>query len=95
MKKVGMNPEVIEINEELEVYQELVGGWIEVFPFLYDTLCVCNEEGKILGLPQNFIFYNDSICGDVFFVSQDGDDFGELTDEQIEILMTIFNLTKN
>ena len=90
IKKVGRDPEVVEINDELSVYQEIVGGYIEVFPLWNNILCVCNEEGKLKGLPLNFKYRNDIICGDVIFISARGEDFAGLNEVQIEMLNVIF-----
>lgn len=90
VKKAGKDPEVIEIEDKLEVYQNIVGGYIEVFPFHGSILCVCNEEGKLKGLQPNFLFRNDVICGDVIFISASGEDFVGLNDLQISILNILF-----
>lgn len=90
IKKVGRDPEVVEINDELSVYQEIVGGYIEVFPLWNNILCVCNEEGKLKGLQPNFKYRNDIICGDVIFISARGEDFTGLNEVQIEMLNVIF-----
>ena len=76
LKKVGENPEIMNIENTLEKKQELVGGLIAVVPVLKDILLVCNEEGK---------FPYDYIAGDCFFVGDDykNGDFKSLTDEQI------------
>lgn len=91
IKRVGENPEVVEMVDDLKSYQEIVGGYIEVFPLWDGILCICNEEGKLKGLPPNFACYNDVICGDVIFVSEGGEDFLGLNDVQIEMLNIIFN----
>lgn len=94
VKKVGKEPEVVEINDDLSVYQEIVGGHIEVFPLWASILCICNEEGKLNGMLPNFWFYNDMIHGDVIFISARGEDFVGLSDEQIDMLNVLFK-TKN
>ena len=91
IKRAGKNPEVVEIVDDLKTYQEIVGGHIEVFPFWEGILCICNEEGKLKGLPPNFRCCNDIICGDVIFVSEQGEDFLGLNDMQIGMLNIIFN----
>lgn len=91
IKKVGRDPEIIEIEDKLEVYQNIVGGYIEIFPMWDDILCVCNEEGKLNGMLPNFRYYNDIICGDVIFISARGEDFVGLSDVQIDMLNIIFN----
>lgn len=85
LKKVGENPEIMNIENTLERKQELVGGLIEIVPVLEDVLLVCNEEGKLENLLPNLIFPYDYIAGDCFFVGDDykNGDFKSLTDEQI------------
>ena len=47
-------PQVIEIDNDLESMQELVDGYIEEYmPFEDDAAIVCNEEGKMMGLAPN------------------------------------------
>lgn len=57
----GEAAEVVEIEDELESMQELVGGLIEPYdPFYSETdpryenvILVCNEEGKLMQMPPN------------------------------------------
>ena len=52
--KPGEYAKTVEIDDTLEGMQEAVGGWIEEYmPFEDDVAIVCNEEGKINGLPPN------------------------------------------
>lgn len=45
---------VVEIKDSLEAMQALVGGDIEEYmPFEDEVAVICNEEGKINGLPLN------------------------------------------
>ena len=46
----GKAPEAVAIPNTLEAMQQMVGGYIEVIP-LEDVCLVCNEEGKLMGLP--------------------------------------------
>ena len=86
LKKVGEEPEVMNIENTLEAKQKLVDGWIEVVSVTEDILLVCNEEGKLDNLPPNLLFDYDYIAGDCFFIGDDYEngDFKSLTDEQIE-----------
>ena len=46
--------EVVEIKDSLEAMQELVGGYIEEYmPFDDEVAIICNDEGKLMGLPLN------------------------------------------
>lgn len=95
-KEAGKRGEIKTIENELETLQKMVGGYIEAVPFPAgnDILLICNEEGKLMKLKPNFtVAYNlkgkevcDYIVGDVLFVSVDGEEFGSLTEEQIECL---------
>lgn len=89
VKKVGREPEVVEIEDRLEVYQEIVGGYIEVFPLWDNILCICNEEGKLNGMLPNIMYGQEIICGDIIFISARGEDFVGLSDIQIDMLNII------
>lgn len=87
VKKVGCEPEVREIENELHTIQEIVGGYIQCFNVVHDIVCVCDEEGKLKDYPPNFIFNDDIIAGDVLFCKAGEEDFESLSDEQIEFIM--------
>lgn len=51
-------PKMIEIDDTLEAMQEVVGGDIEEYmPFEDEVAIICNEEGKVNGLPPNRAIY--------------------------------------
>ena len=84
-KRVGREPEVVEMENTLQSMQSMVGGFIEVIPYDNHEL-VCNEEGKIMGLYPNVGFDYDVINGN-FFIANDNyetGDFASLTDKNIE-----------
>lgn len=83
-------PELIEMKNELEAMQAIVGGYIEIYPLAEGVAIVCNEEGKINGLELNRpIFHNGQIVeiiAGTFFIAGDDISIGEfvsLTEEQI------------
>ena len=84
-KRVGREPEVVEIENTLQAMQSLVGGFIEVIPYDYYEL-ICNEEGKLEGLYPNVGFDYDVINGNFFIANDDYEtgDFASLTDKNIE-----------
>ena len=50
----GKIPEVMELENTLSAMQKQVGGLIQaIYPFEEPIALVCNEEGKLLGLPPN------------------------------------------
>jgi hypothetical protein len=74
----GQYPKMVEIENNLEAMQKVVGGDIEEYmPFSDEVAIVCNEDGKAVGLPLNRAVYNepmeeqpremvDIIAGDFF-----------------------------
>ena len=51
-------PRMIEIDDTLEAMQAAVGGDIEEYmPFEDEVAIICNEEGKVTGLPPNRAVY--------------------------------------
>lgn len=47
-------PEEKEISDSLRAMQDIVGGLIQsVYPFDESVALICNEEGKLMGLPAN------------------------------------------
>ena len=91
VKEVGKAPVVTDIENTLDALKSLVGGYIEVVGLDDGVLLICNEEGKMQGLPPNFSTGYDVIVGTAVFVSFDGgEDFTDLNDWQIEYLMSKF-----
>ena len=87
-----------EIDHTLESLQGIVEGYIET---TWDerlpegTLIVCNEEGKLLGLPQNRVLWRDGrpvdvVAGTFFVVGSGDEDFISLTDEQVKVCIENF-----
>lgn len=91
IKEVGKAPVIRDIDNTLDALKTLVGGYIEVVTMEDNILLICNEEGKMQGLPPNFSMGYDVIVGTAVFVSFDGkEDFTGLNDWQIEYLMGKF-----
>ena len=78
-KKPGEPWQETEIENTLEALQEYVGGYIETVTLARGICIVCNEEGRIKGLPfccrlGARIEYIDFV-GNVLLVGTDGDEF--------------------
>ena len=94
----GEKPYVKEIDSGLESLQSEVGGWIEaIYPFEEPVAVICNEEGKLNGLPLNRIIISeetgnalDIIAGKFLITGLTDDNFGSLTDEQIKMFRQKF-----
>lgn len=92
IKEVGKSPRVEEIENDLETIKSLVGGYIEVVGMEENILLICNEEGKLNGLPPNFSMGHDAIVGTAVFVAFDSkEDFTGLSDTQMLLIMDKFN----
>ena len=85
-------------NTGLESLQHQVGGLIQaLYPFEYAAI-ICNDEGKLLGLPWNRPLFDedgniyDVIAGTFLVVGLTEDDFGSLTEEQVKRYTDLFRL---
>ena len=64
--------------------------------YIDDVALICNEEGKLIGLPWNRSLFDeegnlyDVIAGTFLVVGLTEDDFGSLSDEQIEKYTEMF-----
>ena len=76
----------------LEDFQKVVGGFIEGISINKDLTMYCNEEGKILKLPINYLAtyfvkglrpFNDVICGNVVFskIDKEGEEISLSLDD--------------
>ena len=101
MKVVMLRPKekacVVEIDDNLASYQKVVGGYIEVVaPYSDGVVFVCNEEGKLKGLPLNRAIRDedgnvlDIIAGTAFLCDGSGEELKELEEHQMKILLAQF-----
>lgn len=81
----GQYARIADIEPTLKAEQEIVGGLIDcVYPWPNDMAAlVCNDEGKLNGLPLNRALENyDVIAGTFFICGISGENFCSLTEEQ-------------
>lgn len=95
----GKEPVLSEIDGILQSMQEVVGGTIQaIYPFEESVALICNDEGKLLGLPLNRALRDEAgqiydIVAGTFFLCrapQGNDSFKGLTEEECEILQQRF-----
>ena len=84
-------PYVKNIGDDLRSLQAEVGGNIEaIYPFDDPVAIICNEEGKLLGLPLNRALRDedhhvyDVVAGTFLVAGLGAEDFCSLNDKQIE-----------
>ena len=66
------------ISPRLENLQKTVGGYIETVLAFGGALIICNEEGKIKGLPVNMPLRNDMLVGDIIVVGAEHEEFSDV-----------------
>ena len=71
-----------QLENSLRAMQRAVEGNIEVVCNGDGTLIVCNEEGKLQGLPPNRRVGRGVIVGSFFVAGEAGEDFRSLTEEE-------------
>lgn len=87
-KKPGCTPEIIEVENTLKALQAEVGGYIETVTIASDAVIICNEEGRILGLPDNGRVCGVDVVGTVLIVGTKGEKFCDVPaiDGFVEVL---------
>lgn len=79
-------PEVIEIENELSALQNAVGGYIEIVPAFGGAVVVCNEEGRLMGLPYNCHVCGIPFVGTILITGTDGEDLADIPDGILDTL---------
>ena len=84
----GQHPQQVEIDNNLKALQEAVGGTIAaVYPFADPVAIICNDDGKLMGLPLNRSLRDengemyDAVAGTFLVVGLGEEDFASLTPE--------------
>lgn len=82
-KNPGEKSQVVDIPNTLEALQDAVGGNIETVTIASDACIVCNEEGRLMGLPYNCRILGLDFAGTVLIVGTCGDEFCNLSQRDI------------
>lgn len=102
--KTGKTPKVKAIEYNIKSMQEIVGGTTTSFmPFKDDVTIVCNDEGKINGMPLNRAICDnnneiiDVVAGDFFMCRSpsNSESFQSLSEEQIKKYKKMFQYPEN
>ena len=91
MVEPGKSPYETEIDGGLESLQAAVGGDIQAtYPYEDPVALICNDEGKLLGMPLNRALYDDGgrmydiVAGNFLIVGLGEEDFTDLSSELME-----------
>jgi len=94
----GQHPQQVEIDNDLKALQEAVGGTIAaVYPFADPVAIICNDDGKLMGLPLNRALRDengqiyDVIAGTFLVVGLGEEDFASLTPELAQKYEQLFH----
>lgn len=68
---------LVEVENELEVFQSIVGGYIETTGYK-NLVIICNEEGKLRGLEPNIVLGHDMLVGPIIVCGASGDEFADI-----------------
>lgn len=94
----GLEPREVPVEDSVEALQRLVGGTFQIIYPWDDSAClICNDEGKLNGMPPNRFVRTGLMSADIihgpFLISGfSGDDLDSLTDEQMERYRAEFSL---
>jgi hypothetical protein len=64
------------VSNSLENLQRFVGGYIETVTFA-GLVIICNEEGRLKGLPYCCTILGHDFVGDILIVGVNGDEFAD------------------
>lgn len=87
--ETGKLPRLVQIENSLETYQSLVGGYIDVVRMANGVDAVINDEGKLVEHEPNIALMHegkmyDYIAGTAVLVSHDDEgEFVGLSDKQL------------
>ena len=84
MVEPGKRPYRTTIDNTLEAMQQKVGGLIECIVLDPESVLVCNDEGKLIGMEGNRRLGSDIIAGPFFIAGDDGEAFQSLPKEKLE-----------
>ena len=94
----GQRPQQVEIDNDLKALQQAVGGSIDaVYPFADPVAIICNDEGKLMGLPLNRALRDedgqmyDAVAGTFLVVGLGEEDFASLTPELAQKYEQLFH----
>ena len=82
---------VTNISCTLENLQKTVGGYIETLTLPGFTI-ICNEEGRMIGLPRNCTVCGYDFVGDIVFAGVKGEEFADLPCDWQAFKMMFANL---
>lgn len=92
-KKEPGKPAVIEplFDNTLEAFQKEVDGPIETVTLASNLCLVCNEEGRLQGLPYNVTICGTPFVGTVLAVGVKGEEFASVKGSLVSFVLRMLN----
>ena len=94
----GQYPQQVEIDNDLKALQQAVGGSIGAsYPFEDPVAIVCNDDGKLMGLPLNHALRDengqmyDAVARTFLVVGLGEEDFASLSPEMAQKYEQLFH----
>jgi len=78
VKEPGQSWRLREIDNTLEAFQQIVGGYIEQITLDDNVILIVNEEGKLRGLAPNFMIPGDMVVGTAIMTYSKSDEFEDI-----------------
>lgn len=90
VKDPGQPPRVEPLfDNTLEAFQQAVGGYIEAVTLTPEVVIICNEDGKLLGLPHNVTISREDFVGTVVVCGVKGEEFSSLRAAAIPLVRAL------
>lgn len=90
IKCPGLEPRVEPLfDNTLEAFQTAVGGYIETVTIANDLVLICNEEGRLLQLPQNRKICGIDFYGTIIAVGRKGEEFCSVRGSYIPFVLNM------
>ena len=77
IKEPGGKPRHVHVENSLENLQKIVGGYIETVTIAEDAVIICNEEGRLLGMPYCCTICEVDFVGPVILAGVSGEDLAD------------------
>ena len=78
----GEAPRIGTQRNRLKELQDRVGGYIETVTLTDDLVVICNEEGRLDGLPHCATIGGVEFVGSILVVGVDGEEFADVPEEE-------------
>jgi len=86
LKEPFKSPKIYVFEDNIAELKKVVEGYIEIMPFVLNSIMIINKEGKLKGLPGNFMYQGDQVVGNALIIGQ----FCALSNQQITAIYNYF-----